>query len=133
MKTTVILLSLMLALQSCSLTHHKSQEVLEPPALDEDYDLYKTYEENSLEGFYPDIENEPEEVSEVSENLDKDADINLLDAFAIGVVVGAIVYLLCRLDAEGESGYSYPQDPTLNPYEVTLSSNDYNGCFVFDF
>ena len=116
MKTTVILLSLMFALQSCSLTHHKSQEVLEPPALDEDYDLYKTYEENSLEGFYPYIENVPEEVSEVSENLDKDADINLLDAFAIGVVVGAIVYLLCRLDAEGESGYSYPQDPTLNPY-----------------
>jgi hypothetical protein len=127
MKTTVTLLSLMFALQSCSLTHHKSQEVLEPPALDEDYDLYKTYGENALEGFYPDIENEPEEVSEVSENLDKDADINLLEAFAIGVVVGVMVYLLCELEAEAY------QDPTSNPNEMTMPNHNYRGCFVFDF
>jgi len=128
MKTIAILLSLMFALQSCSLTHHKSQEVLEPPALDEVYDLYKTYEENALEGFFPDIENEPEGVSEVSENPDKDVDINWLEAFAIGVVAGAIIYLLCELEAEAESGYQYPQDSTM-----TLRNNNYHGCFVFNF
>ena len=133
MKTTAILLSLMFALQSCSLTHHKSQEVQEPPALDEAYDLYKTYEENALEGFYPDIEKEPEEVSEVSETPDKDAEINWFETIVLGVVVGAVIGFLCRLDAEGESGYSYPQDPTLNPYEVTIPNHNYRGCFVFDF
>jgi len=55
MKTIAILLSLMFALQSCSLTHHKSQEVLEPPVIDEESDpyKYKTYTEEDAVKYWP--------------------------------------------------------------------------------
>jgi len=135
MKTIAILLSLMFALQSCSLTHHKSKEVPEPPVLDESDNLYRTYDANALEDFIPE-ENELEQVVEVNDNSDEYKDINWMEVIGEVMVAGIVIYILCRLDTEAAKDsreYQYPLDPTIDPYESTLPSNEYSGCFVFDF
>ena len=61
MKTLITLFTLMLALQSCSLTHNKPPGVLEPPAIDIDSDAYeyKTYTEDDAVKYWP--ETHPQE------------------------------------------------------------------------
>jgi len=138
MKTIAILLSLMFALQSCSLTQYKSEDVLEPPVWSDTDDLYKTYDANALEDFIPE-EDELEQVIEVNDNSDEYKDINWMEEIgmplAVGIAVGLAISLLCWLDAEAakDSAEYQSRDPTINPYSSTPPRYEYRGCFVFDF
>ena len=135
MKIIAILLSLMFALQSCSLTQHKSEEVLEPPALDDTDGIYKTYDANALDGFITEEEDALEEEIVESSNPDEDKDINWMEEIGVALAVGLVISLICWLDIEAakDSGEYQSRDPTINPYNSTVPSNEYNGCFVFDF
>jgi len=136
MKTIAILLSLMFALQSCSLTQYKSEGVLEPPVWSDTDGIYKTYDANALDGFIPEKEGALDEEVVESSNPDEDKDINWVEEIGVALAVGLAISLICWLDAEAvkdASEYQYSLDPTADPYESTLSSNNYSGCFVFDF